>query len=236
MTNEIPGPAYCIHTPRLVVRCWNPADAPLLKAAIDASVDHLLPYLLWAVDEPQPLQTKIDLLRKFRADFDSNRTYVYGIFNKDETSVVGGTGLSTEAGEKAREIGYWIHKDHVGQGYATEISAALTRVAFLVDHVERVDIRCDVDNLKSAAVPRKLGYTLDARLRRRGHALDGTLRDDLLFSIFASEFEASPAAQLSAHITAFDAMGRQIINNLPATLPFSSSLLTSSPPLPASSA
>ncbi len=210
MNEGIPGPAYGIHTPRLVVRCWNPADAPLLKAAIDASLVHLLPYMLWSVGEPRPLQTKIELIRKFRADFDTDRNFVYGIFNKDETCVVGGTGLDTTPGDKAREIGYWIHKDHVGQGYATEISAALTRVAFRVDHVERVDIRCDVDNVKSAAIPRKLGYTLDARLRSRGHALDGTLRDELLFSILASEFEGSPAAKLSADIRAFDAAGRRL--------------------------
>lgn len=35
------APAYRIVTPRLVIRCWNPPDAPLLKAAIDASLDHL---------------------------------------------------------------------------------------------------------------------------------------------------------------------------------------------------
>ena len=31
------GPAYRIHTQRLVLRCWQPTDAPLLKAAIDAT-------------------------------------------------------------------------------------------------------------------------------------------------------------------------------------------------------
>ena len=30
-------PPYRIVTPRLVMRCWHPADAPLLKAAIDAN-------------------------------------------------------------------------------------------------------------------------------------------------------------------------------------------------------
>ena len=34
---------YRIHTPRLVVRCWEPADAPQLMAAKNVSKEHLLP-------------------------------------------------------------------------------------------------------------------------------------------------------------------------------------------------
>ena len=46
------GPAYRIHTQRLVLRCWQPTDAPLLKAAIDANLEHLRPWLPWAQYEP----------------------------------------------------------------------------------------------------------------------------------------------------------------------------------------
>jgi RimJ/RimL family protein N-acetyltransferase len=53
------GPAYRIHTQRLVLRCWHPTDAPLLKAAIDASLEHLRPWLPWAQYEPTDLHRKI---------------------------------------------------------------------------------------------------------------------------------------------------------------------------------
>jgi hypothetical protein len=39
------GPAYRIHTHRLVLRCWQPTDAPLLKAAIDVNLEHLRPWM-----------------------------------------------------------------------------------------------------------------------------------------------------------------------------------------------
>lgn len=211
MKDTIPGPAYCIHTPRLVVRCWNPADALLLKDAIDASVNHLLPFMPWAAAEPLPLQAKIDLLRRFRSEFDSGHSFVHGIFNKEETRVVGGAGLHPRVGELAHEIGYWIHVDFVRQGFATEVSAALTRVAFELDHVERVEIHCDAANTNSAAVPRKLGYTFDGKLRSRLRSADGTWRDALIFSMLTTEFAGSHAQILSADIRAFDAMGRQII-------------------------
>ena len=211
MTETIPGPAYRIKTLRLVVRCWHPADAPLMKAALDVNIDHLLPFLPWAIGEPQTLQQKIERIRDWRSKFDSNLDFYYGIFNHDETQVVGGTGLHTTLNETVREMGYWIHRDYVRQGYATEMGAALTRVAFMVDHIERMEIRCDVANAKSAGVARKLGYTLDARLRSREHALDGTLHDEYLFSMLYNEFEGSPAAKLSANTIAYDAMGRCLI-------------------------
>ncbi|HEY3288601.1 MAG TPA: GNAT family protein [Anaerolineae bacterium] len=211
MTNIIPGPAYRIETKHLVIRCWKPADAPLLKDAIDASMSHLLPFMPWAAAEPQPLQVKIDLLRRFRSEFDSGRNYVHGIFNKDETRVVGGTGLHPRVGELAHEIGYWIHVDFVRQGFATEVSAALTRVAFEVDHVERVEIHCDPANTYSAAVPRKLGYTFDGKLRSRLRQADGSWRDTLVFSMLAEEFTASSAQTIAADIRALDAAGRPII-------------------------
>jgi RimJ/RimL family protein N-acetyltransferase len=205
--SEISGPAYRIVTRRLVLRCWQPADAPLFKAAVDASREHLLPWMPWAKGEPTDLQTKINLLRGFRGKFDLGQDFVYGVFNLDETQVLGGTGLHTRQGEKVREIGYWIHVDATGQGLATELSAALTKVAFEVDQVEAVEIYCDAENVRSAAVPRKLGYTLDAtRLRDR---YLGDLRTTLIWSLLADEYPASPSA--SAAITAYDVVGRQIL-------------------------
>lgn len=209
MTFPIPGPVYRIHTRRLVLRCWEPSDAPRLKAAIDASIEHLLPWMPFAAYEPQPLQHKIELIRKWRSDFDADRDFVYGVFSRDETQVIGSTGLHTRAGELAREIGYWIHKVHTRQGYATETAAALTRVAFAVDKVERVEIHCDAANAVSGAIAQNLGYTLEAKLRKRVRTADGELRDMLVWTMLADEYLRSPL--VSARVEAFDVIGRRIL-------------------------
>ena len=44
----------------LTIRCFKEQDAPLLKEAIDSSLEHLRTYMDWAFSEPKPLQTKID--------------------------------------------------------------------------------------------------------------------------------------------------------------------------------
>src|SRR5213593_3183614 len=87
------GPPYRIASDRLLVRCWDPADAPLLKEAVDASLDHLRPWMPWAYEEPQPVYEKVRLLRRFRGQFDLAKDFVYGIFAPDESEVFGGAGL-----------------------------------------------------------------------------------------------------------------------------------------------
>ena len=198
------GPAYRIHTRRLVIRCWTPADAAWLKSAIDESLEHLRPWMPWAADEPQEIEAKIVRLRRFKADFDQGRDFVYGVFDREETRVIGGSGLHTRLGKAVLEIGYWVHKDHINQGIATESSAALTRVAMEIDKVKRVEIHCNQNNAASAAIPRKLGF--DCRFTVTDRA-DGP-RDTMIWTMSRENYPGSPAS--SNQIQAFGAGGNAI--------------------------
>lgn len=209
MASSVPGPAYRVHTQRLVLRCWDPRDAPLLRAAIAASLDHLRPWVPWAHQEPEDFQQKIERLRASRGRFDLGQGFTYGIFNRDESQVLGSAGLHTSVGQDAREVSYWIRQGHINRGLATEAAAALTRVAFEVDRVTRVEIHCDPLNVRSAAVPRKLGFTHEATLRKRQPFLEGQLLDTMIWTLFADDYPSSPAA--SAEIEAFDVIGRRIL-------------------------
>ncbi len=203
------GPAYRIETERLVLRCWQPQDAGLLKEAIDASLDHLRKWMPWADNEPEPLKLKVMRLRQYRAMFDLDKDYVYAIFNQDETQVLGGSGLHTRLGETVREIGYWIHNDHISQGYATEVSAALTKAAFEIEGMDRVEIHCSPQNLASAAIPRKIGFMHEATLRRRGPVKDGTPVDSMIWTMHADDYPGSMPS--TAQITAFNVIGERIL-------------------------
>jgi RimJ/RimL family protein N-acetyltransferase len=208
-STAIPGPAYRVRTRRLILRCWEPADAALLKAAIDASLEHLRPWMPWAEDEPDELQAKIELLRQWRGNFDLGQDFVYGVFSLDQRQVLGSSGLHTRVGEGAREIGYWIHVDHINQGLATEVAAALTKTAFEIDAVQRVELHCDPRNVRSAAVPRKLGFVHEATLRQRTLDSEGKRRDTMIWTLLTKEYAASLASK--AEIEAFDAAERRIL-------------------------
>jgi RimJ/RimL family protein N-acetyltransferase len=205
----LPRTAYRIETRRLVIRCWQPQDAPLAKAAIDANLDHLRPWMPWALDEPTSLEEKVNLMRRFRGRFDLDQDYTYGTFSADEKRVLGGCGLHTRLGPNAYEIGYWVHKDFVNRGLATETAAALTRVGFEVGVVDRIEIHISDGNLASASVPPKLGYRLEGTLGRRLTGSDGELHDVMIWSLFSSDYAASPAAK--AEICAYDVNGVRLL-------------------------
>jgi RimJ/RimL family protein N-acetyltransferase len=200
---------YRIHTPRLVLRCWEPDDAPQLMEAKNVSKEHLLPWMPWAQAEPSDLAANIALIRAWRAQFDTDQDYVYGIFDRETSAVIGGTGLHARIGRNAREIGYWVRAEAINRGIATETAAALTKVGFEFMGLERVEIHCDVRNVRSAAVPRKLGYVHDGTLRRRSITV-GPPAGSMIWTMFADEYPASPAARIG--VEAFDVLG----NRLPA--------------------
>jgi RimJ/RimL family protein N-acetyltransferase len=204
-------PPYRIETERLVLRCWDPADASFLKDAIDSSLDHLRPWMPWAREEPKSLAETVNLLRRFRSLFDLGQDFLYGIFSRDESEAVGGTGFHTRVGEAAFEIGYWIRASRIGKGLATESTAALTRVGFELCGLDRIEIRIDPANEASARIPRRLGYTHEATLRRRLEPMngEGERRDAQIYTMFREAFRVSDLAHLE--VKAFDGVGNRIL-------------------------
>jgi RimJ/RimL family protein N-acetyltransferase len=180
----------------------------MLQVAAAESKEHLLPFMPWASEEPQTVEQKVELTRRFRSRFDSGQDYVYGIFDPEGSRVLGGTGLHTRLSGNALEIGYWIHKDYVNQGLITESTAALTRLAIELYHVERLEIHCSVKNLASAAIPRKLGYTHEATRRGLGYA-NGHSSDAMIWTLFAEEYPRT--ASSSAELRAFDILGHVLL-------------------------
>jgi RimJ/RimL family protein N-acetyltransferase len=203
-------PPYRIETERLVIRCYEPEDAPLLKEAVDSSLDHLRPWMPWARDEPQSLDQKVELLRLFRGQFDRDENYAYGVFAPDEARLLGGSGLHPGSDDDSLEIGYWVRGDAARQGIATEVTAVLTRVGFEHAGLERVDVRVDPTNARSLRIPRSLGFTEEATLRRRLEPMDegGERRDVVVFTMFADELAGTRCTEYAYR--GFDAIGREL--------------------------
>ncbi|HEU4538524.1 MAG TPA: GNAT family protein [Polyangiaceae bacterium] len=203
------APAYRLHTPRLVVRCWAPSDAPLLKRAVDASLEHLRPWLDWSLEHPISPVAYVARLRHDRANFDLDRDYAYGIFDRHEREVLGGIAARLGPGAGAREIGYWAAAAHEGHGLVTEAAAALTRTLFFADAARRLEIHCEPRNVRSAAVARRLGYEPAPEPRPEAVTPGGRPRDVLVWTMNALLFASSPCA--TAPVEAFDACGSRLL-------------------------
>jgi len=205
---EISNPAYRIETKRLVVRCYNPSDVQMLAESVSENIEHLKPWMPWAHAEPEPIEEKEKRLRRFRGMFDLGQDYIYGIFNPEETRLLGGTGLHTRLGENELEIGYWIHKDFINHDLVTESTAALIKVAFEIIHIHRLEIHCDPANYPSAAIARKLGFTQEGTLRAKTRFLE-RWSDSMIWGLLENEYPDSQASK--AEIKVFDAVGHPLL-------------------------
>ena len=190
-----------IRTPRLLLRCWNAADAPLLKDAIDSSLGELRAWMPWATAEPSPLDRIEERLDSYHEEFAAGLDWTYGIFDTAGERVLGGCGLHPRRGPGVLEIGYWLRTAVTGAGLASEATAALTRVAVERHGVACVEIRCDARNLRSAAVPRRLGFRHEKTLPNDLIATDGTTRDTMVWALFTSDYAASAAAAIARPVT-----------------------------------
>jgi RimJ/RimL family protein N-acetyltransferase len=101
--------------------------------------------------------------------------------------------LGTHHGAK---LGYAIHADHWGHGYATEAALTILRFGFTELDLHRVTAAVGPDNAASVAVLEHLGFTLEGKLRDHVFTNEAW-RDRLLYSLLRHEF--TPTA--SAHPT-----------------------------------
>lgn len=208
---------YRILTPRLELRCYQPEDAPLLTEAISASVPHLQAWFPWALPEPVSAEVRLAILAGMIERYEKLADFTMGIFNRDGTQLLGGTGLHPRGRAVCWEIGYWVRADAEGLGYVTEASIALTQVALGLVRLPRLEIRCETRNLRSRRIPERLGFTLEGVLRHAQRDVRGALCDIEVWTLLETEY-ASWAHQ-GQEIQCFDRSGAAMAWPSPALHP-----------------
>ncbi|WP_025784434.1 GNAT family N-acetyltransferase [Sporosarcina sp. D27] len=85
------------------------------------------------------------------------------------------------------EIGYIIHPDYWGEGYATEVATLLINFGFENLSLHRIFATCDPRNVGSSTVLGKVGMTHEGRIREN-LLLEEGWRDSFLYSVLDSEW------------------------------------------------
>lgn len=86
------------------------------------------------------------------------------------------------------ELGYWIHPDHQGNGYATEAAGLLVAYGFRDLGIHRVEAKVFDGNEASMAVLESIGFEREG-VHRKAAFSDGAFRDVHWFGLLAKEFD-----------------------------------------------
>lgn len=167
---------------RLLIRAPLFGDGAAVHEAVLESLDELRPWMPWANIAPTIEESEISI-RKSRLEFLGRTDFRLLLFHKETGQLVGSSGLHRMDWQaRSFEIGYWVRTSYAGQGYITEAVEAIANFAVQVLEANRIEIRCDARNKKSAKVAERGGFTLEGILRSEKWAVDGSLRDTMIFA------------------------------------------------------
>ncbi|HZG56314.1 GNAT family N-acetyltransferase [Paenibacillus sp.] len=172
----------CFETERLLIRAPLWGDGALVNEAVLESLEELRPWMPWAQQAPTVEESEANV-RQARLDFLKRVDLRLMLVRKDTGAYIGGSGLHRIDWDVRKfEIGYWLRTSCVGQGYMTEAVEAIFGFAVRELAANRVEIRCDERNVRSAAVAERLGFPLEGVLRSDARATDGSLRNTKVYA------------------------------------------------------
>lgn len=171
----------------LELRLYQENCADEVYEAVVANREHLRPFMAWA-EKTKSVEDTRKFIRDSLADFAAGKTLNVGIWENGK--YVGGLGFHhIDTVRRCGEIGYWLTKDAEGRGIMTRACQALITHGFDGMKLHRAEIRCDPDNSRSRAIPKRLGFTQEGVLRESIERFDGVMRDAVVYGLLTHEWK-----------------------------------------------
>ena len=172
------------------LRLVEERHAEEMFAVVDRERQHLRAWLPW-VDATRSPDDSLAFIRASLEQFANNKGFAAGIWKGPLFAGTVGTHPIDWMNRKV-ELGYWLAREFEGRGIVTEACRAVT--AHLLNELDlhRVEIRCAVPNVKSAAVPKRLGFTHEATLRE-ANCVNGVYYDLMVFAMLQQDWKQRPA-------------------------------------------
>lgn len=182
------APPEKINGQRIYLKKYELRLAPLMFAYVDKDRKRLRKFLPW-VDAMKAVSVEANFIKMSTKKWKLYELFGYGIFRKSDDMYMGNIGVHSIKWEhRACELGYWILGDYEGQGYMSEAVRTLEGTMFKLGF-NRVQIRCNSVNARSANVPRACGYKQEGTIREDAIEL-GKFRNTMVFGKLKREWKA----------------------------------------------
>jgi RimJ/RimL family protein N-acetyltransferase len=147
-----------LHTPRLVLRAFEPADGPAVEelAGVREVADTTL-----NIPHPYPAGGAAAWIGGHAAAWAAGTGAAYAITSRDGGALLGGVGLTVAPRHRRAELGYWVGVPHWNRGYCTEAARAVVAFGFDILGLHRIEAHHFTRNPASGRVMQKLGMRLE---------------------------------------------------------------------------
>jgi len=176
------------------VRRFEPADAPSLFAAVQASLVELVYWMPWC-KENYALEDAQNWIRYTEEAWSNRSDFPLGIFEASTGSVVGGTGINQiNKAYRIGNIGYWVSTPHTGRGVARFAAKQAATLGFKELGLTRLEIIVLSHNLTSQTVAESIGAARECQARNRLY-FHGKPHDAVVYSLVPEDTAAWSEAQ-----------------------------------------
>ncbi len=173
------------------LRLIDEGDARSVFALTDRNRAYLRRWLPW-VDGTRTVEDTAAFIERSREQARLGQGFQAVILLHGEiVGVIGFVYVDLE--NRRAEIGYWIGEAYQGRGIMTRACRALVDFAFASQGMNRVEIRADVENGRSRAIPERLGFVQEAVLRQAGWMYDHAI-DLVMYAMLHRDWRPSAAA------------------------------------------
>lgn len=166
-----------------VLRRYTMADLDALWGAVEENRERLDLWMPW-VSSTRSREDQSGWLARVSGNEQLDGC---GVFVGDE--LAGGVGMSWDDFRITGEIGYWMRDRFEGRGLVTRAVSALLDMAFGPVGLHRVCIRAGVENVRSRAIPERLGFVQEGTLRGEGRG-GGGFYDLVVYGMLEDEWRS----------------------------------------------
>jgi len=161
-------------------------QAEVITKVVLENLEQLKLWMPWAKDD-----YSIDSARAFikanLTEYAKNGSFSASIIL--EETFVGGVGFhNLDLKNKSAHIGYWLAKEAQGKGIMTRCCRVLFNYLFDDLGLNRIQINCNIENVKSRAIPERLGFKLEG-IHRQVEWLNEEFRDWAIYAMLKQEWK-----------------------------------------------
>ena len=151
---------------------------------VDKNRTHLRPWLPF-VDRMQTVEFAENFVKGTMQRNNDASEFAFVIVENEKVIVRIGV-YKIDNQNRIGEIGYWIIEGSQGKGIVTKSCKAMIDFCFSDLGLNRIEIKCGIENVKSKTIPEKLNFTKEGIIRQ-GEQLYDKFIDLNLYSLLKSD-------------------------------------------------
>lgn len=169
----------------IVLKELELGDAEFIFKAIDSQREYLGEWLPF-VEYTKSVKDSLDYVNSVVTMPEDCKEWQFSLFCGDDFAGLAGFKGTDQLNRKS-EIGYWLKEEFQNRGIMTESVRALMKFGFSELHLNRIQIKCAPENVKSNKIPQRLGFTLEGIERESEFVKEGVFRDANVWSLIKKD-------------------------------------------------